>query len=127
MTITPPISEDRLQAEIWTKAWNEYPEARRCMWAVPNGFKLPPRLANIAKATGLLSGVWDLHLYWRHQLYVFEQKIDNNQLTVDRIIKGKKIYGQKEWGEIMRREGAITFIIRDIDEFFIHYDKIIRP
>lgn len=128
------LSEDQLQAQIWQKAWNEYPEARRCMWAVPNSaigkimtFK-DQMQANKLKATGLLDGVWDLHLFWKSHLYLFELKVGNNHLTYDHIDNKNKIHhGQKQWGEIMRSQGAITHVVWSVEEFFTIYHPIIRP
>ena len=121
------ISEDRLQSDIWVRAWTEYPEARRHMWAVPNGFYMTASDARIARATGLLPGVWDLHLFWYGHFYIFENKVGNNQLTVDRIVNGKKHFGQKEWGELMVAHGAKSYVIRSEEQFFTIFDKIIRP
>ena len=84
-------SEDKLQGALWSWAWNTYPERRHQMWAVPNGLHLTGRAASIAKATGLLSGVWDLHVFNRGKFHIIETKIGNSQLTVDRIVNGKKI------------------------------------
>lgn len=109
-------TEDQIQAEFWRRAWNEYPHARRHMWAVPNGLKLSPINAQLAKSTGLLSGVWDLHLFWRGTLHIIETKRPGQQLTVDRVVNGKKVYGQKEWGELMASHGAIRHIYHTVDE-----------
>jgi hypothetical protein len=124
MVDTQLLSEDQLQAALWMWAWNEYPQFRRLMWAVPNGLQLPPVLAMKAKATGLLSGVWDLHCFYNGQLSIIETKIKNNQLTRDRIINGKKVYGQFEWGELMAQHGANRYIYRTLDEGKAVYKSI---
>lgn len=113
--MTPIISEDLLQSRIWQKAWNEFPQSRRCMWAVPNGYKLSAPQAMKARATGLLSGVWDLHLFWKGQLYLFELKVGRNNLTDN----------QKEWGETMIQQGATCYVVRTVDEFFDIFTRII--
>jgi hypothetical protein len=86
------------------------------MWAVPNGFKLNPIQAQLAKATGLLSGVWDLHVFYNNQFHIIETKWGSNDLTTDRIVNGKKTYGQKEWGEIMASHGAVRHVYRSQPE-----------
>lgn len=111
-----PVTEDQLQAIFWEWAWNTYPQFRRHMWAVCNGLPLPPILANKAKSTGLLAGVWDLHVFYKGKFHIIETKIGNNQLTIDRVVKGKKVFGQKEWGELMAEHGAIRHIYRTLEE-----------
>lgn len=118
------MSEDQLQSAFWQWAWNEYPQFRKLMWAVPNGLRLSAPARSLAKATGLLSGVWDMHAYYRGQLHIIEAKIGNNQLTVDRIVNGKKVFGQKEWGELMAEHGAIRHIYRTLEEGQATFRKI---
>lgn len=110
------MTEDQLQAEFWKTVWNEYPQLRRHMWAVPNGSNLNPIEASKLKATGLLSGVWDLHLFWHGILHIIETKVGNNGLTVDRLVNGRKVYGQKEWGEMMAAHGAVRHIYKSLPE-----------
>ena len=122
------MSEDQLQAEMFKWVWNTYPQLRHHIWAVPNGAVLDIRTAQKMKATGLLSGVWDLHMFWRSHFYVFEQKVGKNQLTRDRLSKsGARIYGQLEWGERMRAHGATTYIIRTLEQFqFIIVEILVK-
>jgi len=110
------MTEDQLQAEFWKEVWNRYPQLRRLMWAVPNGEKRNPVQARLMQATGLLPGVWDLHLFYHGQFHIIETKAGNNQLTVDRIENGKKKYGQLEWGELMAAQGAHRHIYRTLGE-----------
>lgn len=118
------MTEDQLQASLWSWAWNEYPDHRRQMWAVPNDCHVSQIEANRLKSCGLLSGVWDMHCFNLGQFHIIEAKTGNNQLTVDRIVKGKKVYGQKEWGELMACHGAIRHIYRTLDEGKAIYKKI---
>lgn len=118
-------SEDQIQADFWARAWNEYPHARRHMWAVPNGLRLSAPAAQLAKATGLLSGVWDLHLFWHGTLHIIETKRPGQSLTVDRIVNGKKVYGQKEWGEMMAAHGAIRHIYHSVEEGLAIFESIV--
>lgn len=118
-------SEDQIQADFWARAWNEYPHARRHMWAVPNGLRLSAPAAQLAKATGLLSGVWDLHLFWHGTLHIIETKRPGQALTVDRVVNGKKVYGQKEWGEMMAAHGAIRHIYHSVEEGLEIFESIV--
>ncbi len=127
-----PQTEDQLQASLWTYFWNNYPNARHHMWAVPNSAignattaKDAARIRTL-KATGLLSGVWDLHVYWHGQFHIIECKVGNNGLTVDRIIGGRKVFGQKEWGERMASHGATRHIIRSLEEGIKVFESIIN-
>ena len=120
-------SEDQLQAEFWQWAWNTYPQFRRQMWAVPNGSNRNPIEASRLKATGLLAGVWDLHCFNKNVYSIIEMKVPGNYLTVDRIINGKKHYGQKEWGEIMAANGAIRYVCYSVDEAKTAYLNIFSP
>lgn len=119
-------SEDAMQAAIWRRLWNEYPNLRRRIWHVPNqgsSLKEGVRL----QAMGVLAGVWDLHMYLRGQFHIWEGKVGNNQLTRDRTdSKGRKHFGQLEWGEIMAGEGAIRHVFRSEEEFFVELEKILQ-
>lgn len=122
MSIKTYTTEAQLQADFWVYYWNSYPNHRHKMWAVPNDAigditsQKDMVRVNTLKATGLLSGVWDLHAYNKGQLYIIETKLPGNGLTVTRLVKGRKVYGQKEWGEIMAAEGAIRCIYHNMIE-----------
>lgn len=107
------MTEDQLQAAFYQWAWQTHPEHRKQMWAVTNSGLVNPMKA---KAMGLLSGVWDLHCFNLGQYHIIETKVGDNQLTVDRVINGKKVYGQKEWGDLMVSHGAIRHIYRTLEE-----------
>lgn len=126
------MTEDQIQAEFWKYCWNTHKHARRHMWSVPN--KAIGLIAstkdqihmNTLKATGLLEGVWDLHLFWKGILHIFETKTESGQLTVDRIDKkGKKHFGQKEWGELMVSHGAVSHIYRSPEEGIAIFESIV--
>lgn len=110
------MTEERLQSEFWAWAWNTHPQARHHMWAVPNGLHLSAPQAAKARATGLLPGVWDLHIFWRGKFHIIETKTGNNGLTRDRIVNGRKVFGQYEWGERMASHGAHRHIYRTLEE-----------
>jgi hypothetical protein len=110
------ISEERLQAQFWEWAWNTYPQFRRLMWAVPNSTNTNAIQASRLKATGLLPGVWDLHVLYKREYHIIETKIGDNKLTVDRVVNGRKTYGQYEWGELMAANGATRHIYYTLEE-----------
>lgn len=100
------MSEDQLQSKFYQYVWNNYPQLRRCIWAVPNGGLRDKVTAAKLKATGMLKGVWDLHIFYRGQFYIIETKIGNNQLTPEQI----------EWRALMVAHGAKAFVYRTINE-----------
>lgn len=110
------LTEDQIQAHFWKEVWNRYPELRHHVWAVPNGSNRNPIEASRLKVTGLLPGVWDLHIFWRGKFHIIETKVPGGQLTVDRIVNGRKVYGQKEWGDRMADHGAIRHIYHNLQE-----------
>lgn len=110
------MSEDQLQAQFWAEVWNRYPQLRHHMWAIPNGANRNPIEASRMKAMGLLAGVWDLHLFWHGTLHIIETKLPGNSLTVDRVVNGKRVYGQKEFGERLAEHGAKRHIYHSLDE-----------
>lgn len=127
------MTEDQLQAKFWAWAWNSYPEARRHMWAVPNsaiGMILNQKdlmQANKMKATGLLEGVWDLHIFWHNKFHIIETKIPGGRLSIDHVdSKGRKHYGQKEWGEMMVSHGAISHVYYSLEEGQAIFRQIIE-
>lgn len=123
------MTEDQLQAAFWKHVWNAYPAIRRHIWAVPNAGQRNPVEASKLKATGLLEGVWDIHIFWNNQFYIIETKVGKNQLTVDRTTmhngKPRKHYGQKQWGEMMVAHGAKSFIYRTLEEGIAIIEKIL--
>lgn len=120
------MTEDQLQAMCWQYTWDELPQTRRLIWAVPNGSTRNQAEANKLKATGTLAGVHDLHMIWKGQFYTFELKVGNNQLTRDRIVNGKKHYGQFEWGQKIIEHGAKWFEIRTFEQFKEIINNIIQ-
>ena len=110
------MSEDQLQAQFFQKVWNDYPELRRHMWAVPNGGKRDMRTAITLKASGVLPGIWDLHLFWMGKFYIIETKVGRNGLT-DK---------QEQWGELMVKHGAIAYVYRTIEEGIAIIENILK-
>ena len=120
------ITEDQMQVAIWKRLWNTYPQLRRKVWHVPNEGNANAIEGARMKAKGVLEGVWDLHIFHQGYFIIAEGKVGGNQLTKDRIDKkGKKHFGQEEWGEVMRREGALAFVFRSEEEFFNKLDLVL--
>ena len=98
--------EDKLQADFHQHHWNMYPHLRKKWWSVPNGGYRNKIEAMKMKATGLISGVWDVHFYNKGQLSIIEFKVGTNKLTKEQI----------EWGEIMAKEGAIRYVAYNLED-----------
>jgi len=114
------MTEDQFQAKCWQWVWNNYPETRHCLWAVPNGGERTLEVAVKLKATGVLSGVHDMHFLWDGQFYTFEFKVGNNHLTKTTITTSpgggrRVVYGQEEWGASMYAQGGVWFEVRPSD------------
>lgn len=114
-----------MQAAIWKRLWNTYPQLRRLIWHVPNqGASLRDGVQ--LQAMGVLAGVWDLHMLWAGRFHIWELKVGNNALTRDRVDrKGRKHFGQFEWGELMASQGAVRHVCRSEEHFFEELDKVL--
>lgn len=95
------MTEDQLQSKCFQWTWNTHPETRYCLWAVPNGGDRRPYEAARLKATGVVSGVHDLHFLWKGKFYTFELKVGSNKLSPHQITFGCQVllHGG-EWYEI---------------------------
>lgn len=120
-------SELQLQSECFQWSWKEFPKSRRLFWAVPNGGLRTMLDANNFKASGVIEGIWDSHLFYHNKLYIFEFKVGKNTLTIDHVDKkGKKHFGQKEWGCMMELHGAEKYVIRDFEQFKRIFAKLMN-
>jgi len=104
-TQSKPLTEAQLQAQLWKIAWNEFPQSRRHIWAIPNGAKRTMYEQTVSKATGTLAGVWDLHCFYKGQFYVFELKVGRNKLSDEQL----------DWGQKMSIHGANIMVLRETD------------
>lgn len=109
-------NETEFQSYIFKRIWNEVPKSRRLIWAVPNGAKRTRFEQIIAKATGVIAGVFDLHCYYKGKFYIIELKFGKNT-------KSKE---QKEWEKLMIEQGAIsyTFYETQVDELLLTIKNI---
>lgn len=121
------MTEDQQQAAIWKRLWAQYPVLRRKCWHVPNEGNSNAVEGARMKAKGVLEGVWDLHIFHQGYFIIAEGKVGGNTLTVDRIDrKGKKHFGQKEWGALLSNEGAIAFTFHSEEAFFQTLDTLLE-
>lgn len=97
------MSENQFQAELFQWAWNSFPAIRRLLWAVPNGQYRHHQERALFQATGVIAGVYDLHLYYSGKLYCFELKVDNNSRSA----------AQVEWARLMTAQGATCYEISE--------------
>lgn len=109
-------SEDQLQAKCYQWFHNNHPDLRGLLWAVPNGGWRNKREAVKLKATGVVKGVHDLHLFYKGILYTFELKVDKN----------KQSKAQIDWGEKIRQQGALSYEVRDFEYFKFLIDSILE-
>ena len=109
------MTEDQLQATIFEWAWNNYPQTRYCLWAVPNGGLRDKHTAHKLKATGTLSGVHDLHFFWQGKFYTFELKVGKNKLT----------YNQEKFRDVIEHQGGKCYEIRTFVEFVSIFQNIL--
>lgn len=101
------MTEDQLQAACFQWAWNNYPQTRRLLWAVPNGGSRDVREGLKLRACGVIPGVWDMHLFYHGKLTVFELKVGRNQQSPQQVA----------WGVLVATHGATCFEIRTLEEF----------
>jgi hypothetical protein len=96
-------TEDKIQSETVLYFHNNHHETRYCIWAVANGGFRDAREANKLMATGVVSGIQDVHVLWNGKLYVIEFKDEKGIVTPP----------QKACHAMHARQGVFTYIIRD--------------
>ena len=101
------ISEDRLQQQIFTYHWNNYPEQRGLLFHVYNGAVNKVQGAQL-KSKGMVKGVSDM-VYLRPggKPLFLELKTE----------KGRQSPAQKDWERKVTNAGYEYKLIRSLDEF----------
>jgi len=101
-------SESLIQFQIFQWHWNNYPDQRGLLFAVPNGGFRNPREAAQLKATGTVKGVADL-IYFAPdgKTYAFEIKTATGRQTLE----------QQIWEQKIKNAGVKYFICRNLTEF----------
>ena len=106
----PRDLEHRLQCSCVQWFRLAFPKHRHNLFAVPNGGYRTKATASKIKAEGALSGVADLILLLpsdTHHALCIEMKVD----------KGKQSEAQKEWQELIERDGYKYVVVRSIEDF----------
>ncbi len=111
-----PKSEQQLQALFVKTVWNEYPQTRNLLFAVPNGGTRNPREAMNLKATGTTAGIPDMIFLWDSKAYGFELKTEKGVLSPAQI----KIH------RIWASNGIPVYIIRTLAEGILIIENILN-
>ena len=105
--------ESRLQAACVRWARLQFPECRKLLFAVPNGYRTSVTQARIAKEEGLVSGVADL--------LFLHPSADGNfaGLCIEfKTEKGRQSPNQKEWQRAIERTQIYRYeIVRTFGQF----------
>lgn len=99
--------EEKLQAECFQWFWNNYPQYRGTLFAVPNGGKRSKAEANRFKATGVIAGVADLIWMLPNAVIFIELKTDT----------GKQSDKQKQFEGLCNKLGHAYVVVRSFDDF----------
>ncbi len=110
------MSEDKLQSQIFTRVWNEYPGLRGLLFHVPNGGTRNKIEAAKMKGMGVVSGVADLLFIYNGSLHAFELKVGNNTQSE----------AQKNWAERVWFHGVKYYVVRTEEEFFSIFAEITK-
>tara|TARA_R110002020_G_scaffold453632_2_gene668630 strand:- start:3032 stop:3379 length:348 start_codon:yes stop_codon:yes gene_type:complete len=100
------MSEARLQQEIVFWFRNKYPKLRGLL-CYNNNNSTGSRRGKINKYLGVVKGRSDMVLYYNGKSFMFELKTDI----------GKQSPSQKEWQELVERQGFDYYIIRSLVKF----------
>lgn len=113
--VTAQPTHDRVQSECFLWAWNNHPEIRPLLFAVPNEMillgLLPKaikiRFISFMKSIGLVKGVWDLLFYWKGVLYGFDIKLPGDSLSKEQSLFAQKVI----------ENGGKCYEIADLSQF----------
>lgn len=84
--------ELQIQAAGWQNIWQDFPETRRLLFAVPNGGRRDKMDVMQLKASGLVPGIPDLIFVWQKKVYGLEGK------TTTGILSSEQIKVHEAWG-----------------------------
>lgn len=102
------LSEDRIQQEIFTSHWNDFPSERKLLFMVHNNPKNKIDGARL-KSKGLVSGVSDL-------IYLSPREVKSYYLEV-KTVTGSQSTAQIEWESLITSLGYTYHVIRSYEEF----------
>lgn len=100
-------SEAKRQADGFQWFWNTYPDLRGLLYHVPNGEYRDKVTAAKLKGLGVVAGIPDMVLNFRAKTWFFEWKDD----------KGRVSDAQAKIHSLMRSQGFIVFVVRDVEHF----------
>lgn len=106
----PSDMEHNLQAACVKWFRYTYPEMSHSLFAVPNGGRRDKATGGKMKAEGVLPGVSDLILLRKNSQYgalLIEMKYEN----------GKQSESQKEWQDMVEKDGYRYALCRSFEEF----------
>ena len=101
------ISEERLQQEIFTFHWNNYPDERKLLFMVHNNPRNKIDGARL-KAKGMVSGVSDL-------VYL-NPRIRKPQFLEIKTDDGVQSPNQKDWQDLVTKQGYEYYLIRSLEQ-----------
>ena len=101
------ISEERLQQEIFTFHWNNYPDERKLLFMVHNNPRNKIDGARL-KAKGMVSGVSDL-------IYL-NPRIGKPQFLELKTDDGVQSPNQKDWQDLVTKQGYEYYLIRGLEQ-----------
>ncbi len=109
------MSHDQLQQKCWIYLWNYFPESRYTCWHTKNE-DIPHKNESKRdyvirrsqdKSKGLLPGVWDLVLYHKGILFIFDIKVGKDRFSDTQI----------RFKEQIERNGGESYEIKDFESF----------
>ena len=107
------MPEGKIQSDCYTWFWNQYPQYRKCYFAIPNENSRADSSAisgAIRKAMGVTKGVADT--------FMAVQKGDYGGLFIEfKTATGTQSPDQKQWEVIIQNQGYLYRVIRSLDEF----------
>ena len=105
--------ESTLQAACVRWARLQFPQCRRLLFAVPNGYRTSPSQARIAKAEGLVAGVADVLL-----LYPSADGSCAGLCIEFKTAKGRQSENQKAWQRAVESTGRYRYVlVRSFEQF----------
>lgn len=118
------MTHNQLQQKCWQHLWNEYPASRYLCWHTKNE-DIPHKnetkneyviRRSQDKAIGLLPGVWDLVLYFKGVLHIFDIKVGKDKLSEKQL----------RFEDAIINQGGISYEINTFDTFVEHCKTIFK-
>ena len=107
--------EHKLQFEIVTYVWNNYPDTRGLLFAINNNSKNAIQGA-INKGIGVVAGIPDLCFIWNSKTYFFELKAETGILSKKQI----------EIHKLFKKHNIEVYVVRSLKEFEKIFKEIVN-